>query len=112
VPANAVLVDATQDMARGAAPAVPGETGRALLWSGSFMARKWGYDVRALTLRETAASALGRGHTPVGPEDAFLRSLEREAWVIASDDSARAANPAFRVVARAEGVVLARFSGR
>jgi hypothetical protein len=108
VPADAVLVDATQDMTRGAAPALPGETGRALLWSGGFMARKWGYDVWALTLRETSASALGRGRTPSAPEDAFLRSLRREAWVIAFDDSARAANPKFQVVARADGVVLER----
>jgi hypothetical protein len=109
VPADAVLVDATQDMTRGAAPALPGETGRALLWSGGFMARKWGYAVSALDLHEAAASALGRGRTPVGPESAFLRSLQREAWVIASDDSARAANLNFQVAARTDGVVLARF---
>jgi hypothetical protein len=107
VPADAVLVDATQDLTRGAAPALPGETGRALLWSGGFMARKWGYDARALALRESAASALGRGRAPAGPADAFLRSLGREAWVIAWDDSARAANLKFQVVARADGVVLA-----
>jgi hypothetical protein len=109
VPSDAVLVDATLDITRGAAPALPGETGRTLLWSGGFMARKWGYAAQALDLREAAASALGRGRTPVGPESAFLRSLERQVWVIASDDSARAANSNFQVAARTDGVVLARF---
>jgi hypothetical protein len=110
VPADAVLVDATQDLTRGAAPSLPGDTGRALLWSGGFMARKWGYAGEALVLREAAASALARGRTPSGREDAFLHTLRRETWVIAPDDSTRAADPRFRVVTRADGVMLGRFA--
>src|SRR5262249_8721208 len=39
---DAIIVDATQDTTRGAASGIPAATGRALLWGGPFMARKWG----------------------------------------------------------------------
>jgi len=101
LPADAVLVDATQDTTRGAAPALPAETGRALLWSGGFMARKWGYDGQELARREARASALAHG----GARSHLV-------WVIDWDDSTRAANLKSQVVARADGVVLVQFVPR
>ena len=110
VPADAVLVDATQDTTRGAAPAIVGATGRAMLWSGGFMARKWGYRDAALEQRAQAAAALSAGRWPQTAAAAMLDSLAREPWVLAPDDSTRAPDPRWRVVARADGVVLAHFA--
>ena len=110
VPLDAVLIDATQDTTRGAAPALPGATGRALLWSGGFMARKWGYRSDALLLRARAAEVLASGHWPAGRELALVAALGREPWVLAPDDSAHHEDPRWHVMARADGVVLARFA--
>ncbi len=107
-PRDAVLVDATQDTTRGAAPALAGETGRALLWSGSFMARKWGHPTGALALRSTAAAALAGGQWPAGEAGAMLDSLGREVWVVLPDDSLHAAGPGEHVVARAGNARLVR----
>lgn len=109
VPHDAVLIDGTQDTTRGAAPALPGATGRALLWSGGFMARKWGYGSEALELRARAAEVLASGHWPAGRELALVAALGREPWVLAPDDSAHDDEPRWHVMARADGVVLARF---
>ena len=110
VPAGGVVVDATQDTTRGAAPALAGSTGRALLWSGGFMARKWGYGSAALQQRARAAAALAAGRWPAEATGAWLDSLGREVWVLAPDDSAHASDPRWHVVARADGVALARFA--
>ncbi len=112
VPRDGVLVDATQDTTRGAAPALPGETGRSLLWSGDFLAHKWGYAEPALLLRADAARSLGQGAWPEGRTGEWLESLEREVWVIARDEPARAPDPRERVVARAEGGRLVRWEPR
>ena len=109
VPGDAVLVDATQDTTRGAAPALVGATGRPILWSGGFLARKWGYASEPLQLRAHAASALGTGRWPEGATGEWLASLGREVWVLTPEDSARASDPRWRVVTRADGIVLARF---
>ncbi|MEQ1833321.1 MAG: hypothetical protein ABL977_09730, partial [Candidatus Eisenbacteria bacterium] len=110
VPAAGVVVDATQDTTRGAAPALAGATGRALLWSGGFMARKWGYGSAALQQRAAAAAALATGRWPADTTGAWLEALGREVWVLAPDDSAHASDPRWHVVARADGVALARFA--
>ncbi len=109
VPGDAVLVDATQDTTRGAAPALVGATGRPILWSGGFLARKWGYASEPLQLRAHAASALGAGRWPEGATGEWLASLGREIWVLTPEDSARANDPRWHVVTRADGIVLARF---
>ena len=57
-----------------------------------------------------AASALARGQWPAAAAGRLVQGLEREPWVIALDDSARTADPRWHVVARADGVVLARFA--
>jgi len=101
---DAVLEDMTLDEQRGAAPALPGETGRALLWGGTFMAHKWGLDVEALKLRRDAAA---RGEWPADTAAAATRS-RRPLWIVFRDDSARTADLRWRVAARAEGIVLAR----
>ncbi|HEY6195282.1 MAG TPA: hypothetical protein VI504_09595, partial [Candidatus Eisenbacteria bacterium] len=111
VPPGAWLVDATLDTTRGAAPALPGETGRALVWSGGFMARKWGYADSSLALRRAAAGALGQGHWPPADGGHWLKARGAELWLIAPDDSARATTFDEHVVARARGVSLARVSG-
>lgn len=90
VPRTAVLVDATLDARRDAAPHLPGATGRALLWSGAFMAGKWGHPEPALRARETAAAALAEGRWPEGDAGAMLAALGREVWVIVPDDSTHA----------------------
>jgi hypothetical protein len=107
-PREAVLVDATQDTSRGAAPALAGETGRALLWSGRFMAGKWGHPADALALRAAAAAALAAGQWPAGAPGALLDSLGREVWVVRADESAVTAASDERVVARAGNVRLVR----
>jgi len=107
-PRDAVLVDATQDSTRGAAPALAGETGRALLWSGAFMAHKWGHPADALALRAAAAAALAAGQWPEGAPGALLDSLHREVWIVLPDDSAHLAGPEERVVARAANTRLVR----
>jgi hypothetical protein len=111
VPARAVLVDATQDTTRGAAPALPGETGHALLWSGGFMARKWGYGEEPLRLHRAAAEALARGQWPPADGGRWLRALNPDLWMILPDDTTRAATFEERVVARADGVRLVAVSG-
>jgi len=110
VPRDAVLVDATQDTTRGAAPAIPGTTGHSVLWSGGFMARKWGYRDSALAVRAEAAAALAAGHWPGGAAATMLEGLGREPWVLALEDAAPAPDGRWRVVARADGVVLAHFA--
>lgn len=107
-PRDAVLVDATQDTTRDAAPALAGETGRALLWSGGFMARKWGHDSGALRLRATAARALAVGEPPSGAAGGLLDSLGREVWLVLPDDSTRTSGPREHVVARAGNSRLVR----
>jgi hypothetical protein len=107
-PADAVLVDATLDPARGAAPALPGETGRALLWSGGFMARKWGHTQAALELRAEAASTLARGEWPGGPAGEMVRSLGREVWLVVPEALLLAGDAPAHVVARAGEVSLVR----
>ncbi len=111
VPPAAWLVDATLDTTRGAAPALPGETGRALVWSGGFMARKWGYADSLLSQRRAAAESLARGQWPPADGGRWLRALDPELWLIAPDDSTRATTFDEHVVARARGVKLARISG-
>ena len=111
VPPGAWLVDATLDTTRGAAPALPGETGRALVWSGAFMARKWGYADSLLSERRAAAESLARGEWPPAGGGRWLCALEPELWLIAPDDSARTATFDEHVVARAGGVRLAKLSG-
>jgi len=111
VPARAVLVDATQDTTRGAAPALPGETGHALLWRGGFMARKWGYAEAPLRLHRAAADALARGQWPPADGGRWLRALSPDLWMILPDDSTRAATFGEHVVARAGGVRLVDVSG-
>ena len=107
-PLDAVVVDATQDTTRGAAPALAGETGRALLWSGGFMARKWGHAPEALALRASAAAALAAGEWPAGAPGAMLDSLGREIWLVLPEDPARVASPDERVVARLGNARLVR----
>jgi hypothetical protein len=107
-PRDAVLVDATLDPARGAAPGLPGATGRSLIWGGGFMAGKWGYAPRALAVREAAATSLARGEWPAGEAGELLAKLGREAWVVLHEDSARVEEPRAHVVARAGGVLLVR----
>jgi hypothetical protein len=107
-PRDAVLVDATLDTTRGAAPALPGATGRALLWSGPFMARKWGHAPEALELRSAVARALARGEWPDGAAGELLRSLGREPWLVVPQDSSRADDPSAHVVARDSDVLLIR----
>lgn len=111
-PRDAVLVDATQDTTRGAAPALAGETGRALLWSGAFMAHKWGHPPEALSLRSAAAAELAAGQWPEGAPGALLDALGREVWVVLPEDSAHAAGPPEHVVARAGGARLVRMERR
>ncbi len=106
-----VLVDATQDTTRGAAPALPGDTGHALLWSGGFMARKWGYGEEPLRLHRAAAEALARGQWPPADGGRWLRALNPVLRMILPDDSTRAATFEEHVVARADGVKLVRISG-
>ena len=107
-PREAVLVDATLDTTRGAAPALAGESGRALLWSGTFMARKWGHDPGALRLREAAAAALAAGEWPAGEAGSLLDSLARELWVVRAEDASHASAPGERVVVRTGGTRLVR----
>ncbi len=106
---SAVIVDATLDATRGAAPGVPALTGRALLWSGAFMARKWGHPAAALAVRERVAAALAAGHWPEGADGVWLAALDREVWLIAPatlvPDAARST-----MVVRARGVQLLRFT--
>lgn len=111
VPADAWLVDATADTTRGAAPALPGETGRALLWSGGFMARKWGYAEVPLRQRHTAAEALALGQRPRADAARWLSAVAPDVWLILPDSATRAATFEERVVARADGVRLVRVSG-
>ena len=105
---DAVVVDATLDPRRGAAPAVPAVTGRALLWSGAFMARKWGHPAAELAVREHVAAALAQGQWPEGRDGAWLTATGREVWLIAPGSLAPAAAIAM-VVARMDGVQLVRF---
>jgi len=107
-PRDAVLVDASLDTTRGAAPALPGETGRALLWSGRFLARKWGHPREALELRSTAALALAHAAWPEGAAGGLVRALGREVWLVLPQDSTRADGPGAHVVARAGDVLLIR----
>jgi hypothetical protein len=107
--ADAWVVDATLDPTRGAAPVVPASTGRALLWSGPFMARKWGHPAQALAQREHAAAALSQGHWPEGEAGAWLAASGHEVWLIAPASLVSdAANST--VVARAGGAQLVRFT--
>lgn len=106
---DAWVVDATLDPSRGAAAAVPAVTGRALVWSGAFMARKWGHPADALAQRERVAAALAQGHWPDGPEGEWLASGGHEVWLFAPATlAADAANAT--VVARAGGAQLVRFT--
>jgi len=107
MPREAVLVDATLDPTRDAAPLVPGATGRAMLWSGAFMAGKWGHPHAALEARAAAATALAEGRWPEGPAGELLDALAREVWVIVPDDAAHGGAEA-DVVARADGRLLVR----
>ena len=109
VPRDGIIVDATQDTTRGAAPGLPGETGRTLLWSGGFMARKWGHASGALASRAVVARSLELGAWPVGRDADQLLALGRELWLIAPEEPARATDPRERVVARADGVRLVRW---
>jgi len=108
VPADAVLVDATQDTTRGAAPGLPAETGRALLWSGGFLARKWGYAEAPLRLRRAAAEALARGQWPAADDGGWLPAPPTELWMILPDSATRATTFEEEVVARADGVRLVK----
>ena len=99
---DAVLEDMTLDGSRGAAPALPGETGRSLLWGGAFLANKWGLGVEALRLREDASA---RGLPPAAAAGLRARPL----WLVMPLDTTRPADPHWRVAARAGGVVLARW---
>jgi hypothetical protein len=108
VPRNAVLVDATQDTTRGAAPALPGETGRSLLWSGGFLARKWGHPRADLVQRSISASGVASGAWPVRGIADGVGEYARELWLLTPETSARAPDPRERVVARADGVLLVR----
>jgi hypothetical protein len=107
MPRDGIVVDATQDTTRGAAPALPAKTGRALLWSGGFMARKWGHPREALLARAQLARTLGSG-APPGGVSAAMGIPNRELWLIVPETPARAADPREQVVARANGVVLIR----
>jgi len=108
VPRDAVLVDATLDTTRGAAPALPGATGRELLWGGGFLAIKRGAGDPALVRRAEAARALARGGPGGLPAMAWLDSLGREVWLVLPETPTRAADPRERVVARAGNVQLVR----
>ncbi|MEY4070241.1 MAG: hypothetical protein RL721_855 [Candidatus Eisenbacteria bacterium] len=104
---DAVLVVADPDTRRGAAPILPGATGRALLWSGGALAGKWGHDAAVLAQREGAAAALARGEWPSGPLDPAWPAREREVWTVVREDSAAGAALAPEAV-RVAGWVLAR----
>jgi len=108
VPRDAVLVDATLDTTRGAAPALPGETGRELLWGGGFLAIKRGAGDPALVRRAEAARALALGAPGETSAMAWLDSLGREVWLVLPETPTRAADPRERVVARAGNVQLVR----
>ncbi len=109
VPVTGVVVDATLAPKRDAAPMLPGATGRALLWSGAFMAGKWGHPEAALAAREEAATTLAEGRWPSGDAGAMLEALAREVWVIVPDDAAHAwASPI--ATARADGRLLVRMT--
>ncbi len=107
VPPTALLVEATLAARRDAAPRLPGATGRALLWSGAFMAGKWGHPEPALRAREAAAAALAEGRWPEGDAGAMLAALGREVWVIVPDDPAHAW-AATRARAHEDGAWLVR----
>ena len=107
VPRDAIVVDATQDTTRGAAPALPAKTGRALLWSGGFMARKWGHPREALRARAQLAHTL-EGGSPLPGVTAAIGGRDRELWLIVPETPARAADSRERVVARADSVLLIR----
>jgi len=111
-PRDAILVDATQDTTRGAAPALVGETGRAMLWSGAFMAHKWGHPAEALALRSAAAAALAAGRWPEGAPGTLLDSLGREVWMVLPDDSSHLAGAHEHLVARAGSARLVRMERR
>jgi len=114
-PPDAVVVDATQDTTRGAAPALPGETGRALLWSGSFMASKWGHAGEALSLRERLAAELSTGAWPAEAGAPSPRDLTpgRPLWIVIRDDSALAFDRwPWKRIAHADGYALMRAGAR
>jgi len=79
-PPQAVLVDATLDSSA-RSPAAPRLADRSLLWSGWYMARKWGYPPAELEARERAALDLAHGR--MRGADSLLASMGREAWVLA-----------------------------
>ncbi|MEY4374300.1 MAG: hypothetical protein RL760_466, partial [Candidatus Eisenbacteria bacterium] len=84
-----------------------GATGRVMLWSGAFMAGKWGHPHAALEARAAAATALAEGRWPEGPAGELLDALAREVWVIVPDDAVHS-EVAADVVARADGRLLVR----
>lgn len=106
---DAIVVDATLDPTRGAAPALPALTGRSLLWGGRFMARKWGHPAAALSQRQRIADSIASGYWPEGEDGAWLRSTGREVWLIAP--AALLVDPAAAtVVARTPTAQLVRFT--
>jgi len=102
-PPDAVIIDATQDTSRGAASGIPAATGRALLWGGPFMARKWGYPLRDLELRRETDAAGRHGRRGYAPAPV---TESRSAWIITWGDSTRDAESLWQVFARDGGVVL------
>ncbi|MFM7230540.1 MAG: hypothetical protein ACKO3S_00980 [bacterium] len=108
-PRDAVLVVAGLDTQRGAAPVLPGVTGRALLWSGRALAGKWGHDEGVLAQREREAASLARGEWPHGPLDPAWPARAHEVWTVVREDSAAGAALAPEAV-RVAGWVLARVS--
>jgi hypothetical protein len=106
---DAWVVDATLDPARGAAPAIPAITGRQLLWSGAFMAKKWGHPAQELARRESVARTLASGQWPTGEDAAWLDRSHHEIWLIAP--ITRVCDPATTtIVARAGDEQLVRFT--
>lgn len=103
-PRDAVVLDALQDTTRGAAPALPGDAGRMLYSSGTFLARKWGHPAARIAEREQVRQALAVADWPA--VDIAAGATGEDWWGVVPDTPLHTSGPEWVVETRADGVAL------